>query len=110
MNLSHKVVDTFITFKPFPHGKSIIPTTEVYDPRALPNIILVITLVYHAVELSFGLTLLSIVSTQSTPEDIEHIGRWWHLISGFSAGLVFWGVLTPKILGGVYGVNILRKL
>ncbi len=76
-------------------------STSEHKFRSWPIIILTITLAYLVVELSFSSTLLSIVSSQASATDVEHIEKWGRLISGFAAGLVFWSVLTPKLLGSV---------
>lgn len=68
--------------------------------RSWSLIILVVTLAYLGVEVSFSATLLNVVSSQATPADVDHIERWGRLISGFAAGLVLWSVITPKRFGG----------
>lgn len=82
--------------------------TSHNEYRSWPIIILVITLAYLAVELSFSSTLLNIVSTQASPDEVDHIERWGRLISGFAAGLVFWSVFTPKLLHGVFRAFLLN--
>jgi hypothetical protein len=71
--------------------------------KAWPWTILVVTIAYLVIEISFSSELLNIVGQSASTADINSIEHWGRYISGFAAGLVLWSFITPSLPLSLFG-------